>query len=275
VSVLIEARGIHLSRGERHVLRGVDLTVDAGEAVALVGPNAVGKSTLLRTLAGLLPVTSGQVLVSGRPLRSWARDALARTIAVVASEEEGPALLTVRERVMLGRYPHRGPFRKMGTDDEEAAALALEQCGITALTERRLGTLSAGERQLAALARGLAQEPRVLLLDEPGAHLDVGHQLDLFHVLDEVCARGVAVVAVVHDLQRAAAWARRMVLLADGLVASDGTPPQVLASEACARAFQVAIRGHAVPGVPHPLYTFDPRGAAPRTTGETPGSSGE
>jgi iron complex transport system ATP-binding protein len=262
VSALIEARGVHLSRGERQVLRGVDLSVGEGEAVALVGPNAVGKSTLLRTLAGLLPVTSGEILVSGRPLRSWARDALARTVAVVASEEEGPALLTVHERVMLGRYPHRGPFRKMGTDDEEAAARALEQCGITALTERRLGALSAGERQLAALARGLAQEPRVLLLDEPGAHLDVGHQLDLFRVLDEVCARGVAVIAVVHDLQRAAAWARRMVLLAEGRVASDGTPPQVLASEACARAFQVAIRGHAVPGVPHPLYTFDAGGAA-------------
>jgi iron complex transport system ATP-binding protein len=127
------------------------------------------------------------------------------------------------------------------------------------LARRWLGTLSAGERQLATLARGLAQEPRVLLLDEPAAHLDIGHQLRLFRVLDEVRAAGVAVLAVVHDLQRAAAWAERMVLLAEGRVARDGPPDTVLASEECARAFEVAIRGHAVPGSPHPLYNFEER----------------
>jgi len=159
--------------------------------------------------------------------------------------------------VALGRYPHRGPFRPLLNEDRAAIQRALQRTGIEPLARRRLGTLSAGERQLATLARGLAQEPRVLLLDEPAAHLDVGHQIRLFRVLDEVRAGGVAVLAVVHDLQRAAAWAERMVLLARGRVASEGPPDAVLASEECARAFDVAIRGHAVPGSPHPLYSFE------------------
>jgi iron complex transport system ATP-binding protein len=134
---------------------------------------------------------------------------------------------------------------------------ALEQTGTRALSSRRLETLSAGERQLAALARGLAQEPRVLFLDEPGAHLDVGHQLQLFRVLDGVRACGVAVLAVVHDLQRAATWADRMLLLEGGRVADEGAPPDVLAGAACARAFGVEVCGHSVPGLPHLLYSFE------------------
>jgi iron complex transport system ATP-binding protein len=159
--------------------------------------------------------------------------------------------------VALGRYPHRGPFRPFTGADREAVARALAQAGIESLARRRLGTLSAGERQLAALARGLAQEPEALLLDEPAAHLDVGHQLRLFRVLDEVRARGMAVLAVAHDLQRAAAWAEHMVLIAQGRVAAQGTPDAVLGGASAAAAFQVAIRGHAVAGLAHPLYTFE------------------
>jgi iron complex transport system ATP-binding protein len=157
-------------------------------------------------------------------LRSWPRDAVARALALVTPEEEGPSTLAVEDRVALGRYPHAGPFRPLGAGDREAVARALRQTSIDGLARRRLGTLSAGERQLAALARGLAQEPRVLLLDEPGAHLDVGHQLRLFRVLDEVRGCRVAVLAVVHDLQRAAAWAERMVLMSGGRIAAEGRP---------------------------------------------------
>src|SRR6185503_6401037 len=121
---------------------------------------------------------------------------------------------------------------------------------------RRLGTLSAGERQLATLARGLAQEPRVLLLDEPAAHLDVGHQLRLFRVLDEVRRCGVSVLAVVHDLPRAAAWAERMVLMGRGRVLAEGAPHTVLSGAACAEAFAVEVGVHRVEAVPHPLYSF-------------------
>jgi ABC-type cobalamin/Fe3+-siderophores transport system ATPase subunit len=258
MNVLLEARGLEVRRGKRSVLRGVSVQLRAGEALALVGPNAAGKSTLIQALAGLLPVAAGDILLQGRALQGWARDAAARTVALVAAEEPGGELLTVRERVMLGRYPHRGPFRRMGADDESAVALALRETGIVALAQRRLNALSAGERQLASLARGLAQEPRLLLLDEPSAHLDVGHQWQLFRVLDAVRARGVAVLAVIHDLQRAADWAERVILLAQGAVVAEGSPSAVFGSAACAQAFGVVVRRHEVAGRPQPLYSFEP-----------------
>lgn len=259
MTAVLEAREVHVSRGHVAVLHGVSLSLAPGEALALIGPNAAGKSTLLRALAGLLRAAPGVVLVDARPLQAWPRDALARALALVTAEDEGPGTLAVEDRVALGRYPHRGPFRPLLDEDRAAVQRALERTGIAPLARRRLGTLSAGERQLATLARGLAQEPRVLLLDEPAAHLDIGHQLRLFRVLDEARARGVAVLAVVHDLPRAAAWADRIVLLAGGRIVAEGAPDAVLASEECARAFDVAIRGHAVPGSPHPLYRFEER----------------
>jgi iron complex transport system ATP-binding protein len=261
VSGVLEVRDLSVVRGPKRVIEGLSVTVGAGESVAIVGPNAAGKSTLLRALAGLLPAPPGSVVLKGTPLESWSREGLARVMALVRSEDEAGETFTVAERVTLGRYPHRGPFAAMTPADTEAVTGALARTGIAGLAGRRLATLSAGERQLAALARGLAQDPEVLLLDEPSAHLDVGHQLQLFRVLDETRARGVAVVAVVHDLQRAAAWAQRMVLIARGRLAADGPPSTVLATEACAEAFGVAIRAHAVAGLHHPLYSFEESGS--------------
>jgi len=255
MSALLEARRVAVRRGSGLVLKDVSLSLSEGEALALVGPNAAGKSTLVRTLAGLLRPDSGSVLLDGRELGRWSRDALARVVALVAADE-GSGLLTVRDRVALGRYPHRGPFRPLGGRDRAAVDRALDLTGAGHLAGRRLETLSAGERQLAALARGLAQEPRVLLLDEPGAHLDIGHQLQLFRILDGVRACGVAVLAVVHDLQRAAIWADRMALLAGGEIAATGNPAEVLSSDAGGRAFGVDIRAHSA-GLSHPLYSFE------------------
>jgi len=239
------------------VLHAIDLALRASEAVALVGPNAAGKSTLVRAMAGLLRATAGEVRLLDRPLGAWSRDALARAVALVASEDEGAPAMTVRDRVALGRYPHRGPLRPYVDADHAAVERAIRLCGIEPLAARTLGTLSAGERQLAALARGLAQEPRVLLLDEPAAHLDIGHELQLFRVLDEVRMAQVAILAVIHDLARAARWAERMVLVAAGRVAADGPPDAVLQGPAAAEAFGVRVRGHAVAGLPHPLYSFE------------------
>ena len=257
MSVVLEARGLSANRGTRPVLHDVSLAIHEGAAVALVGPNAAGKSTLVRALAGLLSATAGEVRLLDKPLANWTRDGLARQVALVAPEEEGADAIRVRDRVELGRYPHRGPFRPFTQADHAAVARALAQTGIEALAGRALSTLSAGERQLAALARGLAQEPRVLLLDEPAAHLDVGHELALFRVLDEVRACGVAVLAVIHDLARAARWAERLLLLDHGRVVAEGAPDAVLQSEACAAAFAVRIQSHAVSGRTHPLYSLE------------------
>ncbi len=251
------AHSVCATRAGRGVLLDVSLALRVGEALAIVGPNAAGKSTLVRVLAGLLPIDSGSVTLEGRPLAQWPRDALARMVALVAPDEQAPGSLTVEDRVTLGRYPHCGAFRPLGEADTAAVARALEQTGIAHLARRRLATLSAGERQLAALARGLAQEPRVLLLDEPASHLDVGHQLRLFRALDGVRGCGVSVLAVVHDLARAAGWAERMLLIAEGRVAAQGTPAEVLGSDAAAQAFGVRIRAHTVTGSAAPLYSFE------------------
>ena len=260
MSSLLEARDLVVPRGRRIVLHGVSLDLREGDALALVGPNAAGKTTLVRSLAGLLRPTAGEVRLDGRSLREWPRDAMARRLALVTSEDEGPVTLTVQDRVGLGRYPHQGPLRPAGPEDAAAVARALRLTGIGHLAERAVGTLSAGERQLVLLARGLAQEPRVLLLDEPAAHLDVGHQLALFRVLDEVRAAGMAVLAVVHDLPRAAAWARRMVLLHEGRVAAEGTAESVLGSPAAEAAFGVRIRSLRLPESGEIVYRFEEPG---------------
>jgi len=257
MTVALRLTGIVQRFGATLALDGASLEVRPGEVHALLGENGAGKSTLLSILGGVVQADRGEVRLEGRPLRAWPREQVARRLALVASEDEGPDLLTVADRVALGRYPHRGPFRPYTAADREAVARALARTGIEALSGRPLGRLSAGERQLAALARGLAQEPRVLLLDEPAAHLDVGHQLQLFRVLDEVRASGVAVLAVVHDLQRAAGWATRVVLLASGRVAASGAPDAGIGSEATAGAFGVSVRAHGVAGLAHPLYTFE------------------
>jgi iron complex transport system ATP-binding protein len=259
VSVVLEARALRVDRGRRAVLRGVSLSLRPGEGLALVGPNAAGKSTLVRTLAGLLPAVSGEVLLEGRPLAAWPRAGVARRVALVAAGDEAPDRLAVEDRVALGRYPHRGPLAPFTAEDRSAVGRALRQTEIEHLARRPLGTLSAGERQLASLARGLAQDPAVLLLDEPAAHLDVRHQLHLFRVLDDVRQRGVAVLAVIHDLPRAAAWAPRVALLDEGRIAAEGTPAEVLESGAAQRAFGVAIQGVPVGDGRERLWRFEER----------------
>jgi iron complex transport system ATP-binding protein len=259
MSAIVEARDLAVRRGGCEVLHGIDLDIRAGEALAMIGPNAAGKSTLLRAMAGLLPLARGRITIADRPLREWSRAALARKLALVTPEDESASPLSVRERVAIGRYPHTGPFLPLRPADHEAVARALEMTGIGSLGDRRVGTLSAGERQLAAIARGLAQEPQVLLLDEPAAHLDIGHQLALFRVLDEIRATGVAVLAVVHDLQRAADWADRLVLVAQGRVVVSGPPKEVLASAEAGAIFAVHIEAHTVAARLAPLYGFRER----------------
>jgi iron complex transport system ATP-binding protein len=164
------------------------------------------------------------------------------------------------DRVGLGRYPHLGPFRSPGARDREAVETALETTEISHLRARPLGTLSAGERQRASLARGLAQEADILLLDEPASHLDIGHELHLFSILTAIARKGVAVLAVVHDLQRAGTWADRVALLDQGAIVRTGAPSEVLSSNECARAFSVRVGTHSVPGIPYPLLSFEEKG---------------
>jgi iron complex transport system ATP-binding protein len=221
VTALLAVEDLHFSYGRRVVLAGVTLAVDAGEIVALLGPNGAGKSTLLKVLAGLLEPRAGRVRAVG---------CRARTVAYLAQSEDLPSDWSVREVVELGRLPWVGPWRDLSRDDHRAVERTMERTEILGLAGRLTGTLSGGERQRVALARALAQEPRVLLLDEPTTHLDLRHQADLFAALRVEAARGVGIVAVMHDLGFAV-HADRCVLLSGGVVRAEGQPAGVMDAE--------------------------------------------
>jgi iron complex transport system ATP-binding protein len=247
----VVARGIRAGYREREVLRDVDLAAQAGEVVALIGPNGAGKSTLLRVLAGLLRPDAGSVTIDGTDVTALDRRSIARHIAVVPQVFETLFPFTVREIVTLGRTSRLGPFGTLGADDARAVARALEDIGATDLADRRIDRVSGGERQRAVLAMALAQEAGVLLLDEPTAHLDPTHQrATLDRVVTLARARGLAVVAVLHDLNLAAAFASRVVLLVDGAVIRSGPPSQVITAELVSAVFGPGLRVVAYDGRP-------------------------
>jgi iron complex transport system ATP-binding protein len=225
---VIELSSVTVRLGGRPVVDGVDLDVSAGEWVALIGPNGAGKTTLLRAIAGLVPY-EGSIALGDRPAAALTRRELARLLAVVPQEPSTPPWMTVGEYVLMGRMPHLGPLAKEGARDREAAATALARLDLDGYERRRLGTLSGGEKQRVVVARALAQEARVVLLDEPTSSLDIGHQQQALELLDSLRAdSGLTLVAAMHDLTLAGQFADRMVLLDAGSIVADGSPAEVL-----------------------------------------------
>lgn len=228
--------------GGRAVVDGIDLTVAEGEWLALIGPNGAGKTTLLRAIARLVPF-AGSIALQGRPTNAMRRTELSRLVAVVPQDPSTPPWMTVGEYVLLGRTPHLGRLAKEGKRDREAAARALARLDLLGFGERRLGTLSGGEKQRAVVARALAQEARIVLLDEPTAALDIGHQQQALELLDMLRREsGLTLIAAMHDLTLAAHYADRMVLLDAGRVAADGTPREVLTESLIDRHYDATIR---------------------------------
>ena len=228
--------------GSFEVLRGVDLRLEHGELLALLGTNGSGKTTLLRVLAGTLRAASGSIELFGRPLAEFSRGALARRVAVLPQSLELPGGFRAGELVEMGRAPHAQ--RRFGPSpaDEEAVERALVDADALDLAHRRVEELSGGERQRVLVAMALAQEPDLLLLDEPTLHLDLAHQVALLNAIDRLrLRRGLAVVAVLHDLNLAAAFAPRVALLSAGVVVADGDPASVLTTERVRETFGVAV----------------------------------
>jgi iron complex transport system ATP-binding protein len=230
--VAIRAMNITAGYGERPVLHGVSIDVRAGELLAIVGPNGAGKSTLLRVLSGALKPWSGSVELEGRPLGEYDRRALARRLAMVAQENLVAFRFTVLEIVLMGRAPHLGAFHFETRHDLEIAYSALERFDLIGLARRPIEELSGGERKRVFLARALAQDPRVALLDEPTAFLDLRHVAEIFARFRELRdERGLAVVATLHDLNAAALHADRVLLMKAGAPAGYGTPEEVFTAD--------------------------------------------
>jgi ABC-type cobalamin/Fe3+-siderophores transport system ATPase subunit len=250
VSARLAARGVACGYGERVALEGFDLAAAPGAVTALLGPNGAGKSTALRALARLLRPREGAVTLDGQDVWRLPRRDFARQVAFLPQSETAAWPMTVAEMVLLGRLPHRGWLLPYTPADREALERALHQVELSGLEARDLGTLSGGERRRALLARALAQDAGILLLDEPGAHLDLRHQIELFALLRRLARQcGATVVLSLHDLNLAALFADRAVLLRQGQVLAAGPAREVLTPELVRAAFGVAVET-----VPHPRH---------------------
>jgi iron complex transport system ATP-binding protein len=232
---------------DRDAVAGVSLEIAAGTCTAVLGPNGSGKSTLLRLLLGTLEPEQGAVHFGARPLHGWTRPEIARVVGVVPQGEDEVFPLTVREMVAMGRYPHLGAWRREGEADRRAIREAMRRCDVEHFADRPISTLSGGERQRARIARALAQQPHTLALDEPTVALDVRHEMAIFELLRDLRRSGVTVLIVTHNLNLAARFADRLVVMDDGRLAAEGAPADVLT-----RALVERVWGWPVQIVAHP-----------------------
>jgi iron complex transport system ATP-binding protein len=241
-SPVLQAHDVYAGYGALEVLHGASLDVNAGELLAIVGPNGAGKSTLLRVLGGAMRPDAGKIELLGRALDSYDRRELARLVAVVSQESSVAFRFTVLEVVLMGRAPHLGAFHFESPHDLEIASAALARFDLMRFARRHIQELSGGERKRVFLARAIAQESRVTLLDEPTAFLDLKHVAEILSVFRELCtSRGMAVIATMHDLNAAALYADRVMLMKDGTAVGCGPPAEILTSDNLRRVYETEV----------------------------------
>jgi len=239
---VISTRDLRVELGGNCILHGVDLTVAAGEWVAVIGPNGAGKSTLLNAVGGLVPAT-GVVRLFGRDVRRMRHRERARVLASVAQSPIVPLGITVLDYVLLGRTPYLPRFGRESGADLDVVRKVLVRLELRDFADRVLRTLSGGELQRVFLARALAQETRLLLLDEPTSALDIGHQQDVLDLVDALRRdRELTVLTTMHDLSITGAYADRVVLLSGGRVVASGTPHEVITVDMLATHYQARVR---------------------------------
>ena len=240
---VLAAEGLQLGYGDRTVIDGLDLAVPPGRITAVVGANACGKSTLLRSMSRLLHPREGRVILDGKEVHRLPAKQLARILGLLPQSPIAPDGITVADLVGRGRHPHQGIFSRWTREDDAAVAAALEATQTADLAERPVDELSGGQRQRVWIAMALAQQTDVLLLDEPTTFLDISHQIEVLDLLTDLNRlRGTTIVMVLHDLNMAARYADHLVALADGRVHAAGEPAQVLTVETVREVFGLDSR---------------------------------
>lgn len=243
---------VRYGRAEKRALDGVTTQIPSGAFYAVLGPNGSGKSTLMRALMGLLRPEGGTALIGGRETRDWSRRELAREVGAVPQHEHMAFPLTVEAFVGMGRYPHLGALRPAGEDDRSAVSNALQRCDVEEFTTRDVMTLSGGELQRVRIARALAQEPTALVLDEPTASLDIRHEMSIFQLLRASADGGMTVLLITHNINLAARFADRLLLLDQGRVAAEGAVRDVFREDVLEQVFRwpVSVREDPATGAP-------------------------
>lgn len=243
----IQAMGLAVGYGRRVVASGLDLEVRAGQVVCLLGPNGSGKSTLLRTLLGLQPPLGGTVRVGGRALDAWGRAALARQLAYVPQAQDPPFSFTVEQWVLLGCASGLPWFAQPGAPERQWAMACLERLGIESLARSRLDRISGGERQLALIARALAQRSRFLIMDEPASSLDFANQVRVLEQVAHLRGEGLGVLMCTHQPEHAARAADWVVLYRDGGILAQGEPRAMLSRGRLRQLYQLPERAFELP----------------------------
>lgn len=250
----LSARGLQVSLGGRRILDGIDVDFTPGALHGVLGPNGCGKTTLLRTLCGALRPDAGRVLLDDRLVQDLSPARIARVMAVVWQGGQAGGDVTVERLVGYGRYAHLPWWQPGPPRHDSAVERAMEATGVGQLAHRRVASLSGGERQRVWIATALAQEPRILLLDEPTTHLDIAHQLDVLDLVRGLNERsGLTVIAVLHDLGQAARYCDRCVVMGQGRIEADGVPSEALSAGEVERNFAVDAWVTTDPGSGHPV----------------------
>jgi iron complex transport system ATP-binding protein len=239
---MLKIENLSVFYGDREVLKDIALEVKSGEVVALIGPNGAGKSTLIRAVSGVIPIRNGQIRVNGTNLTTLAPIQRARHIAVVPQAVSLPPAFTVWETVLLGRTPYLNFLGQTSSKDEDLTRQCLEQVDMIHLAESRMNEISGGEQQRVLLARALAQDTPILLMDEPTAHLDLRHQLDLLKLITrQAREKNLTVLVALHDLNLASLFSDRIAIIEDGRLCMAGSPKETLTTEILRSVYKVPV----------------------------------
>ncbi|WP_242901734.1 ABC transporter ATP-binding protein [Actinomadura terrae] len=245
--------GLTLAYDRRTVAEGLDVAIPDGSFTVIVGPNACGKSTLLRALARILKPSAGSVVLDGRPIAGWPAKKLARTLGLLPQSSIAPEGITVADLVARGRYPHQGLLRQWSREDERVVAESMAATGVDGLADRAVDELSGGQRQRVWIAMTLAQQTPLLLLDEPTTYLDIAHQIEVLDLCARLHEEGRTIVAVLHDLNHAARYATHLLAMRDGRVVAEGDPSAVVTADLVEEVFRLPCRVIECPETGTPL----------------------